>query len=548
MAANRVDLDLDLDLDQRYSSVGASSSAAGLRDRGGARAAAVAARALSMPGSRRERDVGDEYLPGRKFPYTTVGDWVALSGVSPRAIQAYVLLRSFVNTQRGDERAWPGQRLLARGLGVSKAHTVGAAIAELVEIGAVDVETVATATGRRNIYTVHEAPPPGYTGLASTQELAALVAAEDAEATAKALAARPAGPPPPAAETARSCPATNRATNRAATRARRRTTAAVSHDTTRSGQEPAGRRGYAAKSADPPNGGHDESLALGGYADFAADGSAEKPAQNDPKLNDPKGGGRERARTARPPRSPGPSTPPQSPALEPGPAPAAETAVAQSPIATPAADGAEAALVSELGAVTAALAQVAAQLSTTLAAHPTAAPLPTPTGGALPAIATAPDQARPDTWKCARHLAAPDPQDRPCGGCGAVRRHHEALRDLQVAEAAQKRSETAQHARRQIADCTECDEYGYVLDPHDPAGGSYDPPLRCHHDRPATDRITEDEQRRATQAAAAQPYQRSAATLALIESTRVHLLNRTSTRTSTPATTGRRRLNPKAWR
>ncbi|WP_226358710.1 hypothetical protein [Pseudonocardia sp. ICBG601] len=203
--------------------------------------------------------------------------------------------------------------------------------------------------------------------------------------------------------------------------------------------------------------------------------------------------------------------------------------------------------------MTTALAQVAAQLATTLATHPTAAPLPAPAASAPteptePAPSAAvlePDPARRETWRCARHLAAPDPHDGPCGGCGAVRKRMQAQEARQATEAAQKRSEAAQRARSERDACPECDEYGYVLDPYDPAGGSYDPPLRCHHDRPATDRITDDEHRRATQAAAAQPYQRSAATRALIESTRAHLL----TRTSTPSTTGhRRRLNPKAWR
>ncbi len=226
-------------------------------------------------------------------------------------MQVYVLLRSFVNTQRGDERAWPGQRLLARGLGVSKAHTGGAAIAELVAVGAVDVETAPSKTGRRNIYTVHEAPPPGYTGLGSTQELIAVLAA------AEALAGRPTGPPPPAAKPARACPATSRT--------RRRPGGAAGRDTAGSRQKPPGQGGVCRKNG------------------------TERP-----EVERPEGGGDARAREptghrgsrARPrPHPPSPRPEPR-PASVPNSAPPADPLPAPVPITGP-----EAALVSELGRV-----------------------------------------------------------------------------------------------------------------------------------------------------------------------------------------------------
>ncbi len=295
---------------------------------------------------------------------------------------------------------------------------------------------------------------------------------------------------------------------------------------------------------------------MGGYADFAAYPSAEKPAQNDLKLNDPKGG-RARARTNRPATEvaePVHAPHPQSPRPEPHPAPAPAAPPAQPSIAAPAAGGDEASLVSELGAVTTALAQVAAQLATALAAHPTAAPLPAPAPvaapavAALPAIATAPDPARPDTWKCARHLAAPDPQDRPCGCCGAVRKHHEALRDLQVTEAAQKRSEAAQRARGERDACPDCDDYGHVLDPD--TGQVYDHPLRCEHTGPATERIARHRQHLLALAAQTAQAEGTVPGEAARAQIRAHLTAQATRRTETHHHHPGRALppTPKAWR
>ncbi|OLL69862.1 hypothetical protein Ae263Ps1_6415c [Pseudonocardia sp. Ae263_Ps1] len=369
---------------------------------------------------------------------------------------------------------------------------MSAAIAELTAVGAVDVETVPTATGRRNVYTVHGGPPAGYTGLGGTQELIAFLAAEDAAAAAEVLAARPAGPPPPVAKPARSCPATSRT--------RRRASVATGRAKTRSGQQSPGQGGCAEKTAYPPNGGAAESLAMGGCAVFSADPSAEKTAQNDPKLNDPKGEGT-RAGASRPTKQvAGPDQPPLPRSSR------SETRPGHDPDTTVGA--AEAALASELGAVTAALAQIATQLTTVLTAAPTAVPIAAPVPVTLPAIADAPDPDRPETWKCARHLAHPDPHDRPCGGCGAVRKHHEAQRDLRVAQAAQKRSEAARQVRVERDACTDCDEYGYLVDPD--TGHTYDYALRCHHDGHGATRIAQHRHQLDTQTATTtRPAERS---------------------------------------
>ncbi|OLM28395.1 DnaJ domain protein [Pseudonocardia sp. Ae717_Ps2] len=185
----------------------------------------------------------------------------------------------------------------------------------------------------------------------------------------------------------------------------------------------------------------------------------------------------------------------------------------------------------------AAATSVVSDLVTTAAAQAHTPPTP-----AAPAVLV-PDPARRETWRCSRHLAHPDPHDRPCGGCGTVRKRMQAQEAQQAATAAQRRSEAAQQARQRIAGCAECDEYGQVVDP---ATGDYPPlALKCDHVTPAADRIARQARHLAAQAATdAQARQISPDTRALIESTRARLIARTSTN----ATTGRRRLNPKTWR
>ena len=101
---------------------------------------------------------------GRRFPYTTIGDWVPLSGVSSRAVHVYCLLRMHVNDDRRNGKAWPSQGTLAAMVGIKKYDVIAAAIRELVDLGAVEVETEKTKDGRRNTYTVHESPADDYAG------------------------------------------------------------------------------------------------------------------------------------------------------------------------------------------------------------------------------------------------------------------------------------------------------------------------------------------------------------------------------------------------
>jgi hypothetical protein len=101
---------------------------------------------------------------GRQLPYSTVGHWLLLSGVSSRAIHVYGLLQMHVNAERRNGRAWPSQGTLAAMVGIKKYDQIGKAITELVDVGAVEVEVEPTATGRHNTYTVHTTPPPGFAG------------------------------------------------------------------------------------------------------------------------------------------------------------------------------------------------------------------------------------------------------------------------------------------------------------------------------------------------------------------------------------------------
>lgn len=102
-----------------------------------------------------------EVRTGRSSGYTDVGDWVLLSPLSDRAVRIYGLLRMHCEGLHDDE-AWPSQKTLADMIRVKKVDTIQEAIKELVEIGAVAVETVPTQHGRHNRYTVHLSPPPGY--------------------------------------------------------------------------------------------------------------------------------------------------------------------------------------------------------------------------------------------------------------------------------------------------------------------------------------------------------------------------------------------------
>lgn len=100
----------------------------------------------------------------RALPYTRIHQWVSLSGISPRAVALYGLLRMHVNRERADDLVWTSTLTLAVMLlgPTSRGDKISPLLKELVEIQAIDI--VRGGMPRRNIYVVHELPPAGYTG------------------------------------------------------------------------------------------------------------------------------------------------------------------------------------------------------------------------------------------------------------------------------------------------------------------------------------------------------------------------------------------------
>lgn len=130
---------------------------------------------------------------GRESPqWTDVHDWVALSGVSPGAVALYVVLRMHVNRERGDDAVMTSTLTLAVLMGMSRGDKIKGYLDELVKLGAVDVDR--TGLHRRNTYTVHQLPPPGYTGKITLKawyaEHRALIALKRADEKAKRDARR----------------------------------------------------------------------------------------------------------------------------------------------------------------------------------------------------------------------------------------------------------------------------------------------------------------------------------------------------------------------
>ncbi|OKI52868.1 hypothetical protein [Micromonospora sp. CB01531] len=130
---------------------------------------------------------------GRESPqWTDVHDWVALSGVSPGAIALYVVLRMHVNRSRDDDMVKTSTLTLAVLMGMSRGDKIKGYLDELVDLGAVDVDR--SGLHRRNTYTVHQLPPPGYTGKITLKawydEHRALIALKRADEKAKRDARR----------------------------------------------------------------------------------------------------------------------------------------------------------------------------------------------------------------------------------------------------------------------------------------------------------------------------------------------------------------------
>lgn len=119
-----------------------------------------------------ELDEQIEIAAGRRAPYSQLGDWVALSGISDRAKALYWHLAMHINQQRGDFEVWPSKELLAGWMGLKKADSVDPYLNELVRLGAVEKFQRRSYDGMRsrNRYVIHQEPPQDYTGVRSLKE------------------------------------------------------------------------------------------------------------------------------------------------------------------------------------------------------------------------------------------------------------------------------------------------------------------------------------------------------------------------------------------
>lgn len=113
----------------------------------------------------------DSIRAGREGdPFVQTPEWILVSGISAPAQALYTSLLAHVNHARDDRKVWPGMELLAELLGFKTRRSIAKYMAELKELGAVDVERQRGTTRRRNIYTVHKTPPAGYVGMRSLSE------------------------------------------------------------------------------------------------------------------------------------------------------------------------------------------------------------------------------------------------------------------------------------------------------------------------------------------------------------------------------------------
>lgn len=113
----------------------------------------------------------DTVRAGRRADrFVQVPEWILVAGLSPQAQTLYTALLAHVNHERGDGLAWPGMDTLAQLLGYTRRQTIRKYLTELVALGALDVERMTHTLVRRNVYLVHETPPPGYLGLRTLRE------------------------------------------------------------------------------------------------------------------------------------------------------------------------------------------------------------------------------------------------------------------------------------------------------------------------------------------------------------------------------------------
>lgn len=111
---------------------------------------------------------------GFRFKFTQVPQWVMLHPVlSDLGFRVYCILLSRVNTERLDNKVWPKQQSIADMLNKHRNTISKIVLDELAPLDLVDIEVERYGTNnsrRRNVYLVHEQPPPGWTGCASVTE------------------------------------------------------------------------------------------------------------------------------------------------------------------------------------------------------------------------------------------------------------------------------------------------------------------------------------------------------------------------------------------
>lgn len=119
-----------------------------------------------------ELDEQLEVGAGRRAPFTQLGDWVALSGISSHAKALYWHLSMHLNMERGDFEVWPSRAALAEWLGIKKVAGIDRYLDELTQLGAIETHRRRYMGGMRarNRYIIHQTPPDGYTGPRSLSE------------------------------------------------------------------------------------------------------------------------------------------------------------------------------------------------------------------------------------------------------------------------------------------------------------------------------------------------------------------------------------------
>ena len=103
-------------------------------------------------------------LGRRREPFATAPHlWIICAWLSPQAQALYTILRAHA-VEGGGSVAFPGQQALADLLGFSRRQSVIRYLRELESAGAITITRRVIGRARRNVYEIHETPPPDYTG------------------------------------------------------------------------------------------------------------------------------------------------------------------------------------------------------------------------------------------------------------------------------------------------------------------------------------------------------------------------------------------------